>query len=79
LAAGKKASQVASKLQQAPKSNRRAQVKYQRNGQNYYKGVYGSYSSYQAAQQALNSLPANVRQGAKIKSWGSVQSSVRSY
>lgn len=79
LATGSKASQVAGKLHKAPKSNRRAQVKYQQNGQAYYKGVYGSYSSYQAAQQALNNLPDDVRQGAQIKSWGSVQGDVNPY
>nr|WP_229669351.1 SPOR domain-containing protein [Legionella impletisoli] len=73
LAEGDKASKVASKLVKAPKNDRRAQVKYEQNGTTRYKGVYGSYPSYEAAQQALKTLPEEVREGAKIESWGSVQ------
>lgn len=73
IAEGNKASSVARKLQKAPKTDRMAQIRYQRNGQSYYKGLLGSYSSYDAAQKAYNELPADVKQGAKIQSWGSVQ------
>lgn len=71
-----KASQVAQALYKAPKSDRRAQVKYYRNGQTYYKGVYGSYDSPEAAQKALDSLPAEIKQGAGVKNWSSVQGSL---
>lgn len=68
-----KASSVAQKLYKAPKNDRMAQVKYQRNGKVYYKGVYGTYDSPEAAQKALDSLPPEIKQGAGVKNWGSVQ------
>lgn len=73
LADGEKASQVAQKLYKAPKNDRMAQVKYQRGGKEYYRGVYGSYNSAQEAQKALDTLPADVKNGASIKNWGSIQ------
>jgi septal ring-binding cell division protein DamX len=76
LANGDKAADVAGVLQKAPKNERMAEIKYRQDGKEYYKGVYGSYPSYQAAQQALSALPEDVRQGAGVKTWGSVQSSV---
>ncbi len=69
-----KASEVARTLQKAPKDARRAEVKYNRGGEQYYRGVYGTYSSYEAAQKAMNNLPSDLKQNAKIKTWGSVQS-----
>lgn len=71
-----KASQVAQKLYKAPKNDRRAQVKYYRNGQAYYKGVYGSYDSPEAAQKALDSLPQEIKQGAGVTNWRNVQGSL---
>lgn len=76
LGDGEKASQVASKLYNAPKSDRMAQIKYYRNGTRYYKGVYGSYNSYDEAQKAYNALPDKVKQGAGIKNWGNVQQNI---
>ncbi len=76
LADGDKASQVAGKLHKAPKSDRMAAIKYERGGKAHYKGVYGTYNSYEAAQQALNALPADIKQEANIKPWGSVQRTV---
>ena len=73
LTRGQKASEVAKKLHNAPKTNRRAQVKTHQNGTTQYKGVYGSYPSYQAAKQALDALPSDMRKEANIKSWGSIQ------
>jgi septal ring-binding cell division protein DamX len=73
LADDEKASQVAKKLYQAPKNDRMAQVKYLRDGKSYYKGLYGTYPSAEAAQKALDALPSDVRQDAAIQSWGSVQ------
>jgi septal ring-binding cell division protein DamX len=69
-----KASEVASTLQKAPKDARRAEVKYHRGGEKYYRGVYGTYSSYESAQKAMNKLPGHLKTNAKIKTWGSVQS-----
>ncbi|ASQ46599.1 SPOR domain-containing protein [Legionella clemsonensis] len=69
-----KASQVAGKLYRVPKNNRTAQVKsYGGDGKVYYKGVYGSYSSYEEAQQALTRLPEDIKQGANIKNWSAIQ------
>lgn len=76
LANGDKPADVAGILQKAPKNERMAEVKYQNQGKAYYKGIYGSYPSFDAAQQALNSLPEDVKKGADVKTWGSVQSSV---
>ncbi|KTD75279.1 SPOR domain-containing protein [Legionella waltersii] len=73
LADDQKASKVANKLYKAPKNDRMAQVRYQKNGKQYYKGVYGTYNSPEAAQKALEQLPDEVKQGAGVKSWGSVQ------
>lgn len=76
VADGEKASQVAQKLYKAPKNDRRAQIKYQHNGKAYYKGVYGTYNSAEEAQKALNALPQDIKQGAGVKNWGSVQSNL---
>ena len=76
LGNGEKAAQVANTLYKAPKNERTAEVKYQHEGKTYYKGLYGTYPSYEDAQKALNTLPADVKQKAGIKSWGSVQNGV---
>lgn len=73
IADDEKAAQVAQKLYKAPKNDRMAQVKYQRNGKAYYKGLYGTYDSPEAAQKALDALPAEIKQGAGVKNWGAVQ------
>jgi len=73
LSEGRKASAVARSLTQAPKRNRTATVKSYSGDAAYFRGVYGSYGSYDAAKQAMDSLPANIRSQAKIKRWGSVQ------
>jgi septal ring-binding cell division protein DamX len=69
-----KPADVASSLQKAPKNEPSAQVKYHHDGKQYYKGVYGSYPTYEAAQQALNALPEDVKQKATVKTWGNIQS-----
>lgn len=76
IANDQKAAKVASKLYRAPKNDRMAEIKYQQNGSTYYKGLYGSYNSYEDAQKALNALPEDLKQGAGIKNWGSVQSNM---
>ncbi|WP_419418862.1 SPOR domain-containing protein [Legionella sp. D16C41] len=76
LADDEKPAQVAKKLYLAPKNDRMAEIKYQRDGKAYYKGVYGSYPSKEAAENALNNLPADLKQNAGVKDWGSIQSSV---
>ncbi|CEG57427.1 SPOR domain-containing protein [Legionella fallonii] len=74
-----KAAKVAQKLYKAPKSDRMAEVRYQRNGKSYYKGVYGTYDNAEAAQKALDALPPEVKQGAGIKNWGSIQNNLNNY
>ena len=74
IAHGEKANDVASTIQKAPKNERAAEVKYKQDGKQFYKGVYGSYPTYEAAQQALNALPDDVKQGASVKTWGNIQS-----
>lgn len=76
VAEGDKASLVAQKLYKTPKNDRMAQIKYQRNGKAYYKGLYGTYDSPEAAQKALEALPPEIKQGAGIKNWGSVQNNL---
>lgn len=73
VANDEKASAVAKKLYKAPKNDRMAQVKYQKNGKEYYKGLYGTYDSAEAAQKALEALPPDIKQGAGVKNWSSVQ------
>lgn len=68
-----KAYLVAGQLARAPKKERTAQVKYSRQGRYFYKGLYGSFSSQQAAHEALEALPAELRQTSRIESWGNVQ------
>ena len=78
LADGDKASKVANTMQKTPKSERTAEIKYQHDGKTYYQGVYGSYPNAEAAQKALDALPADVKQNAGIKTWDSVQKNTRS-
>jgi septal ring-binding cell division protein DamX len=73
VADDEKASKVAGKLYKLPKNDRMAQIRYQRGGKGYYKGIYGSYDSQEAAQKAMSALPEDVRAGAAVKNWGSVQ------
>ena len=53
-----------------------AQVRYERDGKSYYKGLYGTYPTYEAAQQAQGSLPSSMKADSSIKSWSNVQNSV---
>jgi hypothetical protein len=73
LAEGDKASKVAQTLYKAPKGDRMAQVKYERDGKTYYKGVYGTYNTSEEAQKALNGLPADVKSSAAVINWSNVQ------
>jgi septal ring-binding cell division protein DamX len=73
VAQDEKAARVAGVLQKTPKNEHMAEVKYKQNGQVYYKGLYGSYNSQEAAQEALNGLPDDVKQHSGIKTWSSIQ------
>lgn len=70
-----KPAQVANTLQQVPKTDRTAEIKYQKNGKDYYKGVYGSYPNADAAKEALDKLPENIKKQATVQPWKSVQGS----
>lgn len=76
VADDEKPSQVARKLQQVPRNDRTAEIRYQKNGKNHYKGIYGTYESKEAAQKAMESLPPEVRQGASVQGWQQVQGTV---
>lgn len=76
IANDEKAAHVAGALQKAPKNERMAEIKSQRDGKANYIGLYGTYPNYDAAHKALDALPADIKQGAGIKSWGSVQQTV---
>ena len=73
IADDEKAALVAKKLNQAPKQNTTAEVPYQREGKAYYKGLNGSYQTAEEAQKSLDSLPPELKAGAKIKTWNSIQ------
>jgi septal ring-binding cell division protein DamX len=73
IANGDRASVVAGELNKAPKSDRKAQVKYMQDGKVQYKGLYGSYENEKAAQDAFNALPQDVKQKASISNWKQVQ------
>lgn len=73
LKQGDKAADVAKTLQQAPKNERTAEVKYQQEGKTIYKGLYGSYPNQEAAEQALKALPEELKSQANVKTWRSVQ------
>lgn len=73
VAEGEQPANVAKALLKVPKTERQAEIKYQQGDKTYYKGVYGSYPTKEAAEQALQKLPDNVKSAAQIKSWGSVQ------
>lgn len=71
-----KASDVAKTLYKAPKNDRMAEIKYQKDGKTYYKGLYGTFPTQEAAEQALKALPEDIKQNAGVKTWGSVQTGV---
>ncbi len=73
VADGDKPIAVANRLAQVPKSDRSAEIKYQRNGKAYYKAVFGSYQNKEQAESALHQLPAAIKQDARIKNWSSIQ------
>jgi septal ring-binding cell division protein DamX len=64
---------VSMALMQAPKDERSAALKYEKNGQIYYSGVYGNYNDQASAEQALQKLPENLRKNARIVNWTAVQ------
>lgn len=73
VANGESASSVANTLLKVPKTERMAEIKVPKGDKTLYKGVYGSYPTQDAAEQARQALPADVKANATVKTWGSVQ------
>ncbi len=78
VANGKKASKVAKTLTRTPKNERMAQIRYRKQGQSQYRGVYGSYKTRAKAREALQKLPADIRAKAGVQQWGNVQQNIDS-
>ncbi len=73
LANSSHALDVAKTLSQAPKKARMAEIKYEHQHKAYYKGLYGSYQSAEAAAKALHELPEDLQHQASIVTWKTVQ------
>lgn len=73
VANDEKPSAVAKKLLNVPKTERRAEIQYQNQGKKLYKGVYGSYPTKEAAEEAMKTLPEDVKQNANIQSWENIK------
>jgi len=73
LANDEKPSVVAKTLANTPKNARTAQVRYQKDNQTLYMGIYGSYVDKAAAEAALNKLPPDIKEKASIEPWSKVQ------
>lgn len=73
LNADDKPLEISTQLMSLPKNQRSAALKYLRNGNNYYTGVYGNYSDSDSAAAALDNLPSDVRQRASVVKWSQVQ------
>jgi septal ring-binding cell division protein DamX len=73
IASNDKPLAVSQALMEIPKNQRSAALKYERNGQVYYTGVYGNFSDSTQAQEALSTLPENVRREANVVEWSRVQ------
>lgn len=68
---------VAKALFNTPKEQRMAQYKQQHKGKVVHKGIYGSFADRNAAKQALDKLPAEVKAKAKVKPWSKAQDEAR--
>lgn len=73
LAEDEKPASVAKQLFNTPKQERMAQYKHQKNGKTVHTGIYGSFKDSESAKKALAKLPADVREKAKVKQFGSSQ------
>lgn len=73
VAHDEKPATVAKKLLNVPKSERRAEIEYQDQGKKLYRGVYGSYPTKEAAEEAMKNLPEDVKQNANVQSWENIK------
>lgn len=70
-----KPAEVAKTLLETPKEERTAQIKSENNGKVSYKGLYGSYPTIEAAEEAKKKLPASLQSEAQIITWSKVNPS----
>ncbi len=73
VASEEQALPVGMALTQTPKDQRTAALKYEKNGRMQYSGVYGSYLDNETAQQAMEKLPDDLKNKAKIVTWSEMQ------
>lgn len=59
-------------LLQTPKMEHSAAYRYVHNGVTRYKGLYGSFNTHQAAQEALQKLPAKFKANSRITQFGNL-------
>jgi hypothetical protein len=68
---------VAKTLLKSPKAGGRAAEFEHRDGQQTeYTGVYGTFESRQAAEEAMSKLPDDLKHSAKVEQWQNVQTKV---
>ena len=77
LASEDNAQGVAETIFKTPKEQRMAQYKQEHQGKTVHTGIYGSFASREAAKEALDKLPDDVKGKAKVKSWGKAQNEAR--
>ena len=73
LASDTKPLSVSTALLDAPKDQHGAVLKYEKNGQIYYSGVYGSFLNQENAQAAMEQLPEQLKNNARIVHWANMQ------
>jgi septal ring-binding cell division protein DamX len=73
VASDSKPMPVGMALTETPKDQRSAALKYEKNGQVQYTGVYGTYSDRESAELALQKLPEKLRSNARIENWSNMQ------
>jgi len=73
VASDSKPMSVGMALTETPKDQRSAALKYEKNGQILYTGVYGTYSDRESAELAMQKLPEKLRNNARIESWSNMQ------
>lgn len=64
---------VANQLLRAPTSGHHAFYRYVKNGTTHYLGLYGSYTTHEAAQVAMDALPDQLKMRATIKRFNALK------
>ena len=73
LASDTKPLPVSTALLDAPKAQHGAVLKYEKNGQVYYSGVYGSFMDQENAKAAIEQLPEHLKNNARVVEWAQMQ------